>query len=133
MGAAKDPPEPAPATPTAVTSQLTVALWVALWITLSVSIIIVNKHVLYYSGFHYPLLLAVWHMVLATVTARAAISVFGWTDSIKEHGSQQLYMQLAMIGLLFGGALGAGNAALLFLSVPTVQMLKVSPTGRGML
>jgi hypothetical protein len=32
---------------------------------------------------------------------------------------------VALIGLLFGGTLVAGNAALLFLSVPTIQMLKV--------
>lgn len=121
MGASKDTPPAA----SVVTSQLTIALWIASWITISVSIIIVNKHVLYYTHFHYPLLLAVWHMVLATVTSRTAMKAFGWVDSIKEHASQQLYVQLAMIGLLFGGALGAGNAALLFLSVPTIQMLKV--------
>lgn len=110
----------------ALRSQLNVALWVAVWITISVSIIIVNKHVLYYTNFHFPLLLAVWHMVLATVTSRAAIKGLGWRDTIKEHASQQLYVQLAIIGLLFGSALGTGNAALLYISVPTVQMLKVS-------
>jgi hypothetical protein len=46
-------------------------------------------------------------------------------DTITQHGSRTLNMQLAAIGVLFGSALVLGNASFLFLSVPTVQMLKV--------
>lgn len=47
-------------------------------------------------------------------------------DTIKQHGNRTLNMQLAAIGVLFGSALVLGNASFIFLSVPTVQMLKVS-------
>lgn len=110
-------------------SLLNAYLWMGVWICLSVSIILVNKHVIFYSGFHFPITLAFWHMFLATVTARLA--VWGWDlpDAISQQKSTSLYMQVAMIGLLFGGTLVAGNAALLFLSVPTIQMLKVGQQG----
>uniref|UniRef100_A0A383WD92 Sugar phosphate transporter domain-containing protein n=1 Tax=Tetradesmus obliquus TaxID=3088 RepID=A0A383WD92_TETOB len=45
-------------------------------------------------------------------------------DTIKQHGSRTLNLQLAAIGVLFGSALVLGNASFIFLSVPTVQMLK---------
>lgn len=129
MGAVPKTFKPQVAASSAVVGQLTfsVILWMALWVTISVSIIIVNKHVLYYTNFHYPLVLAVWHMVLATATSHFMIRTGGWQDTIRDHGSQRLYLQLGMIGLLFGGALAAGNAALLYISIPTVQMLKVRP------
>lgn len=85
----------------------------------------VNKQVMFYSGFHFPCTLAFWHMFLATVTARLAVWAWDMPDAISQQKSSSIYMQVAMIGLLFGGTLVAGNAALLYLSVPTIQMLKV--------
>lgn len=105
--------------------QLNAYLWMLVWVCLSVSIILVNKHVIFYSGFHFPCTLALWHMVLATVTARAAVWLLKLPDAISQQKSTNLYMQVAVTGLLFGGTLVAGNAALLYLSVPTIQMLKV--------
>jgi hypothetical protein len=105
--------------------QLSTAAWVVCWICLSVSIIIVNKYVIGVSGFHFPISLAVWHMALGTVTARCAVAALRMQDNIREHASPALYGQLALIGVLFGGCLVTGNAALMFLSVPAVQMLKV--------
>lgn len=107
-------------------TYISTAAWILLWITLSVSIIIVNKHVMFYSGFRFPFCLALWHMMLGTVTSRTAVWALRIPDTIKEHGSTTLYTQVALIGVLFGGTLVTGNAALLFLTVPTVQMLKVS-------
>lgn len=125
MGTAEDIPTPASVHASPVPSQFTKGVWVATWIINSVSIIMVNKHVLSVTRFQYPMLLAFWHMLLATAASRSAMQILGWRDTIQEHGTQQLQLQLAMIGLLFGGALAAGNAALLYISVPAVQMLKV--------
>lgn len=100
-------------------------LWMLVWICLSVSIILVNKHVMFYSGFHFPFSLAMWHMFLATVTSRLAVWAWDMPDAISQANSRAIYVQVALIGLLFGGTLVAGNSALLFLSVPTIQMLKV--------
>jgi hypothetical protein len=106
-------------------SLLNAYLWMGVWVCLSVSIILVNKQVMFYSGFHFPCTLAFWHMFLATVTARFAVWAWDLPDAISQQKSSSIYMQVAMIGLLFGGTLVAGNAALLYLSVPTIQMLKV--------
>jgi len=105
--------------------QLNAYIWMLVWICLSVSIILVNKHVIFYSGFHFPISLAFWHMFLATVTARLSVWALDLPDAISQANNTNLYMQVALTGLLFGGTLVAGNAALLFLSVPTIQMLKV--------
>lgn len=80
---------------------------------------------MFYSGFRFPFTLALWHMFLASVTARTAVWALGLPDTIRQHKSSSLYGQVALIGMLFGGTLVAGNAALLFLTVPTIQMLKV--------
>lgn len=58
--------------------------WIIVWVTLSVSIILVNKHVMFYSGFRFPFTLALWHMFLATVTARAAVWALNLPDTIKQ-------------------------------------------------
>jgi hypothetical protein len=69
--------------------------------------------------------LALWHMLLASATARASMMMLGIPDTITQHGSRTLNMQLAAVGVLFGSALVLNNASFIFLSVPTVQMLKV--------
>jgi urea transporter len=107
------------------TSRLAVGRWIAVWVTLSVSIILTNKYVLGYTAFRFPFVLALWHMLLASATARTALKVLDFPDTISQHGSRTLNMQLAAIGVLFGYALVLGNASFIFLSVPTVQMLKV--------
>lgn len=117
------PPDAKPASPTA--HFLNAAAWVAFWIVCSVSIIIVNKHVITYSGFNFPISLALWHMFLGTLTSRAAVQALGMTDTIREQASPALYFQVGMIGVLFAATLVTGNAALRMLTVPTVQMLKV--------
>jgi len=109
----------------AVASLLYTALWVAFWIVCSVSIIIVNKHVITYSGFNFPICLALWHMFLGSITTRAAAQLLGIPDNVREQASPALYFQIGMIGVLFGGTLVTGNAALHMLTVPSVQMLKV--------
>lgn len=134
MGAAEYKPlpshrssSPADANPASPTAQfLHAAAWVAFWIVCSVSIIIVNKHVITYSGFNFPISLAFWHMFLGTLTSRAAVQALGMTDTIREQGSPALYFQVGMIGVLFAATLVTGNAALHMLTVPTVQMLKAS-------
>lgn len=131
MGADLKPPSSyglstAPQLSTSALKQaLHAAAWVAFWIVCSVSIIIVNKHVVSYSGFNFPISLALWHMFLGTVTSRTAIHVLSIPDTIKEHGSRTLNFQVGVIGVLFGLTLVTGNAALQMLTVPTVQMLKV--------
>lgn len=112
-------------TPSATAHAINAACWVAFWIVCSVSIIIVNKHVITFSGFNFPFCLALWHMFLATVTSRAAVMALGIPDTIREHASPALYFQVGMIGALFAATLVTGNAALRMLTVPTVQMLKV--------
>lgn len=106
-------------------SLLNAYLWMGVWVCLSVSIILVNKKVMFYLGFHFPCTLAFWHMFLATVTARFAVWAWKMPDAFSQQSSRSVYMQVMLIGLLFGGTLVAGNTALLYLSVPTIQMLKV--------
>lgn len=111
--------------PSATAHAVTASLWVAFWIVCSVSIIIVNKHVMTFSGFNFPFSLALWHMFLGTVTSRAAMQAMRMPDTLREHATPALYFQVGMIGVLFAATLVTGNAALRMLTVPTVQMLKV--------
>ena len=112
--------------PPASRSLLDGYIWIGVWLCLSVSVILVNKQVLFYANFHYPCALAVWHMLVAAVTSRILIYALGLRDPIAEHQSIRLYGQIAATGLLFGATLMTGNAALLYIPVTTTQMLKVS-------
>lgn len=76
-------------------------------------------------GFHYPFTLAFWHMLVAALTARAALWSLKLPDAIAQQRSVPLYTQVALTGFLFGGTLVMGNAALLYIPVTTSQMLKV--------
>jgi hypothetical protein len=109
--------------------RLSVAVWIAVWATISVSIILTNKYVLGYTAFVFPFTLALWHMLLASISSRAAMLILSIPDTIKEHSSSKLEMQLAATGMLFGASLVLGFWSFMYLSVPTIQMLKVSCEG----
>eukprot|EP00775_Hariotina_reticulata_P003891 gene3891-4145_t len=102
-----------------------VFVWIGVWVFFSVSIILVNKHLLYYTAFKFPFALAFWHMVLGSIVSRFWMLVTRTPDAFKE-ASRKVHIQLGITGVLFAAVLVTGNAALLYLTVPTVQMLKAS-------
>jgi hypothetical protein len=55
------------------TCNWVVCSWIALWVCLSVTIIIVNKHILFYTDFKYPFALALWHMLLASCVSKGCM------------------------------------------------------------
>jgi hypothetical protein len=105
-------------------ANVAVFAWIGVWVFFSVSIILVNKHLLYYTAFKFPFALALWHMVLGSVVTRVWMLVTRTPDAFKE-ASRTVHIQLGITGMLFAAVLVTGNAALLYLTVPTVQMLKV--------
>jgi hypothetical protein len=100
--------------------------WIATWITISVSLILTNKYVLGYTAFRFPIMLAFIHMLLASASSRLAMSLMDIPDTIQQLGDSKLYVQLAAIGIMFGLSLVLGNSSFIYLSVPTIQMLKVN-------
>ena len=57
-------------------------VYVALWITLSASVIMYNKWILAYFGFHFPLALTMWHMLFCSIVGFLAVKVFKVTSSL---------------------------------------------------
>jgi len=96
--------------------------YVLLWIFLSGSVILFNKYVLAYSGFHYPISLTMMHMGFSSVAAFLLIQL-----GVAQPGEmdKETYLRAVVpIGLLFSVTLWLGNAAYLHLSVSFIQILK---------
>ncbi|GBF99466.1 plastidic phosphate translocator [Raphidocelis subcapitata] len=117
MGAASDGSAP---------SRRFVLTCVATWVTISATCVLVNKHVLFYLKFGFPTTLAVLHMCAAFLSTSALIRLSPdgrrHLPSAKAPGS--FYGQLAGISALFGLVLVLANSAFMYLSVPSIQMLK---------
>jgi hypothetical protein len=125
-----------------------------MWIFLSACVILINKQVLAFSGFPYPIALTLSHMGFCSTLAWVIISL-GFADkpnvpadvyirhglllvlvprhdchlcSVREE-ARMLHAAtrrgILPIGLLFSGTLWLGNAAYLTLEVSFIQMLKV--------
>lgn len=101
---------------------------IAGWIANSALCVLTNKHVLYYLKFGFPATLAVLHMVSAFASTSLLVHC---TADGRRHlpppGSARpvFYYQLAGIGALFGVVLMLSNSVFMYLSVPSIQMLKV--------
>lgn len=118
---------PAPAPP----ARGWVYAHIAFWVSLSAFCVMLNKHILFYLGFKFPATLAVMHMASAFAVAAGVIH---GTPGGRQHLPPQDKMRgpflvsLGAIAALFGFVLVLSNSAFMYLSVPTIQMLKVRPT-----
>lgn len=98
------------------------------WLANSVVCVLLNKQVLFYKDFRFPTTLAAMHMASAFLTAGALI--YGTKDG-KQHlpplgkAKPEFLMHLVGIAALYGAVLVLANAAFIYLSVPSIQMLKV--------
>lgn len=96
--------------------------YILLWITLSAGVILINKYVLAYAGFPYPVALTLVHMAFCSSLAYVLIKL-GITETA--HMDSGMYIRNVLpIAALFAGTLWLGNAAYLYLSVAFIQMLK---------
>ncbi|MEW5298216.1 MAG: hypothetical protein WDW38_001058 [Sanguina aurantia] len=95
-----------------------------LWIFLSAAVILINKYVLTFSGFPYPLALTCTHMLFCSALAFVLVKT-GTVEAVVITADTYLSCILP-IGLLFAAVLWMGNAAYLYLSVSFIQMLKAS-------
>mmetsp|Transcript_21616 Transcript_21616/g.59958 ORF Transcript_21616/g.59958 Transcript_21616/m.59958 type:complete len:362 (-) Transcript_21616:989-2074(-) len=98
-------------------------LYVVLWIVLSSLVILINKYVLSYAGFPYPVALTLTHMGFCSILAFFLVKVLRVTDPI-DMGVSLYFTNVVPIAGLFSGTLWLGNAAYMFLSVSFIQMLK---------
>lgn len=97
---------------------------ILLWIFLSAVVILLNKYVLAYAGFPFPISLTLMHMAFCSLLSTILIKL-GVTETASMDRST--YMQCVVpIAALFSGTLWLGNAAYLYLSVSFIQMLKAA-------
>ncbi|KAK9807468.1 hypothetical protein WJX72_000005 [[Myrmecia] bisecta] len=94
-----------------------------LWAGLSIGIILFNKWLLAYSGFHYPLALTAWHQLFCATIAVICIRGFGL---VKRHHitSRDYFSRILPIGVLYAASLWLSNSSYLYLSVSFIQMTK---------
>ncbi|KAG2437006.1 hypothetical protein HYH02_011438 [Chlamydomonas schloesseri] len=96
--------------------------YTVLWIFLSAVVILVNKFILDFGGFHFPIALTLSHMAFCSVVATALIRL-GYVKPI-EMDNTMYFNNVVPIAALFSGTLWLGNAAYLYLSVSFIQMVK---------
>lgn len=112
----------APASPRSYSALLVTVGVLILWTVFSISIILVNKYILYYSNFQFPVTLAMIHMAVATILC-GILYIAGIIDRSKLEAAL-LVRSVLPVALCFTVAIVCGNIAFLFLSVSLIQMLK---------
>lgn len=96
--------------------------YVALWIGLSAAVILINKYILAYAGFPFPIALTLSHMGFCSALAFVLVEA-GVSPTVDM--SKDTYMRCVLpIAGLFSVTLWLGNAAYLYLSVAFIQMIK---------
>ncbi|GIL81177.1 hypothetical protein Vretimale_12766 [Volvox reticuliferus] len=98
--------------------------YIVLWIFLSALVIMVNKYVLAYAGFPFPIALTLSHMAFCSAIAFVLIRT-GFVAPVNMD-SRTYCRNVLPIAALFSGTLWLGNAAYLYLSVAFIQMLKAT-------
>eukprot|EP00877_Chromochloris_zofingiensis_P013943 jgi/Chrzof1/8802/Cz03g25040.t1 len=93
-----------------------------IWSVLSIALVLVNKHIMAYTAFKFPIALALFHMLLSSVMSHACVH-FG-NLPLPQLPDQRFYLQIAGLGCMFAASLFMSNVAFMYLSVPAVQMLK---------
>jgi len=96
--------------------------YIVVWIGLSALVILLNKYVLAYSGFPFPIALTLSHMAFCASLAFVLIKL-GISDTA--HMDSAMYIRSVLpIAALFAGTLWMGNAAYMYISVAFIQMIK---------
>lgn len=111
-----------------VMSLYFVACCILAWIGNSALCVLLNKHILHYLAFAFPITLATLHMMSAAILATALIC--SSTDKAVHvptlaAANPKFYFQLCGIAALFGLQLVLSNSAFIYVSIPVIQMLKV--------
>lgn len=105
--------------------------FVVQWIAVSSGLTMFNKYVLS-SGFHYPMLMTSWHMLICTIGSRLLLLVRpdlfpSLTGENKIAMTPEiLAYRIFPIALFFATSLILANTAYIYLSVAYVQMIKAS-------
>ncbi|PNH09408.1 putative sugar phosphate/phosphate translocator [Tetrabaena socialis] len=98
--------------------------YISLWVFLSAIVIMLNKYVLAYAAFPFPIALTLTHMAFCSGLAFLLIKA-GLVEAV--HMDTPTYIKtIVPIAALFSGTLWLGNAAYLYLSVAFIQMLKAT-------
>ncbi|MEW5307113.1 MAG: hypothetical protein WDW36_009530 [Sanguina aurantia] len=108
----------------AATHLATTYSYIILWVVLSAGVIMINKYILSYAGFPFPVALTLIHMVFCSAVATLLIKS-GVVEAVNMP-SDLYFRGVVPIALLFAMVLWLGNAAYLHLSVSFIQMLKAS-------
>ncbi|KAG2490063.1 hypothetical protein HYH03_011528 [Edaphochlamys debaryana] len=96
--------------------------YITLWIALSAMVILINKYILGYTSFVFPISLTMTHMAFCAGLAALLIKL-GVVSSIQMDNATY-YQNVVPIAALFSGTLWLGNAAYLYLSISFIQMIK---------
>lgn len=108
-------------------SQLSVGGLLLLWLSLSVSMVMLNKHIMAATPCRFPLMLALLHMSSGLLLAHASLPFLPIEkQSSANDRAKCSRLQVCSVGILLAGVLLTANAAFMRLNVAMIQMLKAS-------
>ena len=107
-------------------------LYISLWFGLNVSLTLLNKGVMVFGEFKFPITISLIHMVLSSVLSFIAKTCFGYNpgnnrpveiEEIPEHG-REVRRKVLMLSFLFALNIIFGNSSLHECSVAFVQVVR---------
>ena len=106
-------------------STVRVVLTLLTWFGVSIGLIMYNKWMLSYLGFHFPVALMVIHQTTCTICSQIAINVLGLATPPKL-SQDQIVKRILPLAATFSASISFMNQGQLRLSVSFLQMLKAS-------
>lgn len=90
------------------------------------AVLFLARYVIYYTNFHFPLCLASFTFILASIMSLVAMILCQSTDDVWLLHGRWLWLQLGFAGACMGAATVSDYASLLHLPLSSVLCLKVS-------
>jgi hypothetical protein len=110
---------PEPPSPTKIVGAIVI------WYTCSISLIMYNKWMLSYLGFHFPIALMLIHQILCSIAAYVSINFLNMTTPLNLSWDQ-IIKNVAPVALVFSCSISFVNYGQMYISVKFIQMLKAS-------
>mmetsp|Transcript_11793 Transcript_11793/g.43090 ORF Transcript_11793/g.43090 Transcript_11793/m.43090 type:complete len:344 (-) Transcript_11793:362-1393(-) len=113
-----------------VSQHETKKLWkiiaaVGLWWTVSISLIMMNKWLLSYYGFSFPIALTMTHQLVSAILAFFTVRVLKLVEA-PTLSREQVTAKVLPVAIMFSFSIALSNGAALRLTVPFMQMLKAA-------
>ncbi|KAJ5066191.1 solute carrier family 35 member e4 [Anaeramoeba ignava] len=99
--------------------------WISTWFILNISLTILNKYIMVFNSFPFPLTISLSHMIITSILSLLSFNLIT-KEKIKPEFSQEKLMKLFLMSTLFLSSISLGNTSLKYVSVSFNQVIRAT-------